>query len=62
MVLDDAQRWYSTINGEYPVKANIPAAHQLQAWGSFKTDALNLSLLGRYNQAALIIMDKVGWK
>lgn len=62
MVLDDAQRWYSTTNGEYPVKANIPAADQLQAWGKFKTDALNLSLLGRYNQAALIMMDKVGWK
>lgn len=62
MVLDDAQRWYSTTNGEYPVKATIPAAEQLQAWGRFKTDALNLSLLGRYNQAALIIMDKVGWK
>lgn len=62
MVLDDAQRWYSTTNGEYPVKATIPAADQLQAWGKFKTDALNLSLLGRYNQAALIMMDKVGWK
>lgn len=62
MVLDDAQRWYSTTNGEYPVKPNIPAADQLQAWGQFKTDALNLSLLGKYNQAALIIMDKVGWK
>lgn len=62
MMLDDAQRWYSTTNGEYPVKATIPAADQLQAWGQFKTDALNLSLLGRYNQAALIIMDQVGWK
>jgi iron(III) transport system substrate-binding protein len=62
MVLDDAQRWYSTTNGEYPVKANIPAADQLQAWGKFKTDALNLGLLGKYNQAALVIMDKAAWK
>lgn len=62
MVLDDAQRWYSTTNGEYPVKPSIPVADQLQAWGRFKTDALNLSLLGKYNQAALMIMDKVGWK
>lgn len=62
MLLDDAQRWYATTNGEYPVKPSIPAADQLQAWGRFKTDALNLSLLGKYNQAALIMMDKVGWK
>ncbi|MFZ1388276.1 MAG: Fe(3+) ABC transporter substrate-binding protein [Thiolinea sp.] len=62
MVLDDAQRWYATTNGEYPIKSSIPAAAQLQAWGRFKTDALNLSLLGKYNQAALIMMDKVGWK
>lgn len=62
MVLDDAQRWYSTTNGEYPVKRGIDAGPQLQGWGTFKSDALNLSALGKHNAQAVQIMDKVGWQ
>ena len=62
MVLDDAQRWYSTTNGEYPVKRGIEASPELRNWGQFKTDALNLSILGKNNAQAITVMDKVGWK
>ena len=62
MVLDDAQRWYSTTNGEYPVKHGIEASPELKSWGTFKSDALNLSTLGKNNAQAVQIMDKVGWQ
>ena len=62
MVLDDAQRWYSTTNGEYPVKRGIEASPELKSWGTFKSDALNLSTLGKNNAQAVQIMDKVGWQ
>lgn len=62
MLLDDAQRWYSTVNGEFPVKPSVPASDKLQTWGRFKTDPLNLSQLGRFNAQAVKIMDKAGWK
>ncbi|WP_040840070.1 Fe(3+) ABC transporter substrate-binding protein [Thiothrix nivea] len=62
MLLDDAQRWYSTTNGEYPVKRGIAADAKLQSWGNFKTDALNLSALGKHNAQAVQIMDKAGWQ
>lgn len=62
MVLDDAQRWYSMTNGEYPVKRGIEASPELRNWGQFKTDALNLSILGKNNAQAITVMDKVGWK
>lgn len=62
MTLDDAQRWYSTTNGEYPVKRGIEASPELQSWGSFKSDALNLSALGKNNAQAVQIMDKVNWQ
>lgn len=62
MVLDDAQRWYSTTNGESPVKRGIEASPELKSWGTFKSDALNLSTLGKNNAQAVQIMDKVGWK
>ena len=62
MLLDDAQRWYSTTNGEYPIKRGITASPELQSWGNFKSDTLNLSALGKNNAQAVMIMDKVGWK
>ena len=62
MVLDDAQRWYSTTNGECPVKRGIEASPELKSWGTFKSDALNLSTLGKNNAQAVQIMDKVGWQ
>ena len=62
MTQDEAQRWYSDVNGEYPVKAGVEASELLQSWGEFKADTLNLSELGTHNAQALRIMDKAGWK
>lgn len=62
LVLDDAQRWYATVNGEYPVKPGIAADPKIQRWGRFKSDALNLSLLGQYNAKAVRLMDQAGWR
>lgn len=62
MVLDDAQRWYSTTNGEFPVKVGVEPADTLKQWGTFKSDAVYLSVLGKNNAEAVKIMDKVGWK
>ncbi|RVU84631.1 Fe(3+) ABC transporter substrate-binding protein [Leucothrix sargassi] len=62
LLKDDAQRWYATVNGEYPVKKGIPADPKIQAWGRFKSDSLNLSELGRFNAHAVRVMDKAGWR
>ena len=62
MTQDEAQRWYSDVNGEYPVKSGVEASELLQSWGEFKADTLNLSELGTHNAQALKIMDKAGWK
>ena len=62
MVLDDAQRWYSTTNGEFPVKPGITASPELQSWGNFKRDPVNLSVLGKNNAQAVMLMDKAGWQ
>ena len=62
MVLDDAQRWYATTNGEYPVKPGIEPSAELQSWGKFKSDALQLTVLCKNNAQAVMIMDKAGWK
>ena len=61
MVLDDAQRWYSSTNGEFPVKPGTTASPELQSWGNFKRDPVNLSVLGKINAQAGLLMDKAGW-
>ena len=62
LVTDKAQEWYSDINYEYAVNPEIKNTAILGKWGVFKYDDLNLSLLGRYNRDAVLLMDRVGWK
>lgn len=62
MTLDDAQRWYSTVNGEYPVTNKALTNEKLTAWGHFKADTLPLSTLGQYHQTAVKLMDTAGWE
>jgi iron(III) transport system substrate-binding protein len=59
---EDAQRWYAEANQEYPVRPDVPASEVLQAFGTFKADSLNLSLLGEHNAEAVRIMDRARWR
>ena len=58
----EAQEWYASVNYEYPVIADVGIHATLSSWGSFKSDALNLSKLGEWNREAVKIMDRAGWK
>lgn len=62
LVNQESQAWYAEINGEYPVRADVPSSKLLQSWGTFKMDTLNLSRLGELNPEALRLMDRAGWK
>lgn len=59
---ESAQGTLANINYEYPVNPNVSYSAQLQSWGTFKSDELNLSVLGENNQKAVMIFDRVGWK
>jgi iron(III) transport system substrate-binding protein len=62
LVSPEAQEWYATTNQEYPVRKGVPWSETLTAWGPFKADDLNLSKLGEYNTAAVMLMDRAGWR
>ena len=62
LVSKDSQQWYAEVNGEYPVRRDVPASDILKAWGEFKMDTLNLSRLGELNPQAVRLMDRAGWK
>ena len=59
---DEAQQWYAETNHEYPVKPGVEWSDTLKAWGTFRSDSINLSLLGEMNPEAVKIMDRAGWK
>lgn len=58
----DAQQWYSEANYEYPVREGVPISPTVAAWGPFKADTLNLERIGVDNRAAVMLMDRAGWK
>lgn len=62
LVGDYAQQWYADTNHEYSINPAIESSSILNSWGKFKADNLNLSLLGKYNTDAVLLMDRVGWK
>lgn len=58
----ESQKWYAENNHEYPIRKDVPASDLLQSWGEFKSDAINLSALGKNNPDAVKLMDRAGWK
>lgn len=62
LLSEEAQKIFAESNYEYPVNKNVEIAETLQAWGSFKEDTLNLSLLGENNKKAVILFDETSWK
>ena len=62
LVTNEAQEWYSNVNYEYSVDPKIKNSGVLKNWGTFVSDDINLSLLGKHNNDAVLLMDRAGWK
>ena len=55
----DAQSDYANANYEYPVNEAVQASELLLSWGEFKTQDIDLSLLGKYNAEAVKILNEI---
>ena len=62
LVNPESQKWYAEVNYEYPVIANAEVSSLVKSWGEFKSDKVNLDILGKNNAEAVRIMDRAGWK
>ncbi|MCM3597277.1 Fe(3+) ABC transporter substrate-binding protein [Metabacillus idriensis] len=58
----EAQGQFAEANYEYPVNKNVEPSEFLKAWGDFKEQDVNLSVLGENQQEAIRIFNEVGWK
>lgn len=56
-----AQKKYMDVNFEYPANSEIAWSATLQEWGKFKTDTIDLMLLGKNNLIAVKIFDAAQW-
>jgi iron(III) transport system substrate-binding protein len=60
---DEAQNYFANGNNEWPVVATVkPNNPALASLGTFKTDTLNLSLIGKNQPTAQKIADRSGFK
>ena len=62
LVNKESQEWYAQVNHEYPIRKDVNSSALLSAWGQFKSDFINLSLLGKNNPDAVRLMDRAKWK
>jgi iron(III) transport system substrate-binding protein len=58
----DAQRTFADANFEYPVRPDVPPHAIIAAWGKFKADSLNVTVIGKKNPEAVRLMDRAGWR
>ncbi|MCB9169364.1 MAG: Fe(3+) ABC transporter substrate-binding protein [Flavobacteriales bacterium] len=61
LVSDSAQALFAEGNEEYPVRADVPIARELAAFGTLTPDTLNLQALATYNAEAVKLFDASGW-
>lgn len=59
---EPAQKTLASMNYEYPINPKVSKDAILEAWGDFKADDIELSLLGKYNSEAVKLFGEVGWK
>lgn len=56
---EKAQQTYASLNMEYPVNPQVKPSATVLSWGDFKEDALSLTKVAEYREAALKLVDKV---
>ena len=57
-----AQSIYAEANYEYPVNSKVEPSDLLKSWGEFKTQDIDLSVLGENNNKAVKIFNEVKWQ
>jgi iron(III) transport system substrate-binding protein len=59
---EQAQKYFSAGNDEYPVVPGTPLSDSVAALGAFKEDTINLNILGENQAEAQRIYDRVGYE
>jgi iron(III) transport system substrate-binding protein len=58
----EAQGLFASLNFEYPVNPAVAPDPAVAAWGTFKADPANVAESGRLQAAAVMLMDRAGYR
>ena len=58
----EAQGLFAGLNLEYPVNPAVPPDPAVAAWGRFEADSANIADAGRLQTAAVMLMDRAGYR
>ncbi|WP_010489371.1 extracellular solute-binding protein [Pseudomonas sp. S9] len=61
MTTEEAQALFAGLNQEFPANPKVPASEEVQAWGTFKADAIPVEVAGKRQAQAIMLMDRAGW-
>jgi iron(III) transport system substrate-binding protein len=61
LTTEEAQRIFADVNQEFPANASLQPSEEVQAWGDFKADTINVEVAGRRQPEAIMLMDRMGW-
>lgn len=59
---EQAQASFGALNKEYPANMRVTLDEQVEAWGAFKQDDLNLSRVGELQNQATRLINRVGYE
>lgn len=58
----EAQNLFADLNNEYPANAGVLPDPRVAKWGKFKQDVINVSVAGRNQRQAVMLMRRAGFR
>ena len=56
------QQRFAAVNFEFPANAGVDPLPEVKAWGAFKPNEVNVGLIGKAQPAAVMLIDRTGWR
>jgi iron(III) transport system substrate-binding protein len=56
------QQRFAAVNFEFPANAGVDPLPIVAAWGPFKPNQVNVGLIGKSQPAAVMLIDRAGWR
>jgi iron(III) transport system substrate-binding protein len=56
------QQRFAAVNFEFPANASVEPLPTVAAWGAFKPNQVNVGLIGKAQPAAVMLIDRAGWR
>jgi iron(III) transport system substrate-binding protein len=56
------QQRFAAVNFEFPANAGVDPLPTVAAWGPFKPNEVNVGLIGKAQPAAVMLIDRAGWR